>query len=192
MKHVVAGMRYKDICTSGGAPLELEQDLFDYSFEVLENLQKADTDAEVILGMSYGFEFLIAEVCIQLRIPFTAAIAFPEFEKLWPQSVKIRYRSIIAAAKEVRYTSDKKVSHHKAGQFAAIAAYRIRNDWMLDQLSPLGDMTRVRVLWNKDQKGSTWGLVRLAAAKEIRMLNLWDEWEDFKKIPILNEAGCTP
>lgn len=76
-----------------------------------------------ISGMALGTDMLWAEVCIELGIPFVAAVPCDNQDKMWPQKSKDRYKALIAKAERVVNVSP--------GPYAAWKMQR-RNIWMID------------------------------------------------------------
>lgn len=77
-----------------------------------------------ISGMALGVDSWAAEICLELGIPFIAAIPFIGQEKVWPQSSKDQYNFLLSKASE-------KVIVNPGGY----AAWKMqaRNQWMSDQ-----------------------------------------------------------
>jgi uncharacterized phage-like protein YoqJ len=77
----------------------------------------------VITGMALGIDQWAAELCINMDIPFTAAIPFPTQDKIWPASSKAKYQWLLTKAAQRFYTSD--------GDFEPIKMQR-RNEYMIN------------------------------------------------------------
>jgi uncharacterized phage-like protein YoqJ len=78
---------------------------------------------ETISGMALGLDQWAAEVCIELEIPFIAAIPFKGQENYWPEESRERYYKLLAAASRVHV-----VNH---GGYASWKM-QTRNQWMVD------------------------------------------------------------
>lgn len=82
----------------------------------------------VLNGMAIGFDQLVAEVCVELNIPYLAAIPFIGQDKLWPPAIKDRYRELITKAHSVKIISS---GHYEAWKMHA------RNKYIVDNSSEL-------------------------------------------------------
>lgn len=76
-----------------------------------------------ISGMAIGVDQDFADVCVDLRIPFIAAIPFEGQEKLWPPSSQEYYRELLKKAMLRKVISE--------GGYHASKMQR-RNEWMVD------------------------------------------------------------
>jgi uncharacterized phage-like protein YoqJ len=76
-----------------------------------------------ISGMAIGVDQDFAEVCIELRVPFVAAVPFIGQERRWRPDAQEKYRALLAKAHEVVVVSDGPYERWKM-----IA----RNQWMVD------------------------------------------------------------
>ena len=78
---------------------------------------------KAISGMALGFDSWAAEICIELEIPFLAAVPFAGQESRWPEEAQENYRQLLSQAAEIvtvstgGYTADK---------------MQVRNCWMVD------------------------------------------------------------
>jgi uncharacterized phage-like protein YoqJ len=81
-----------------------------------------------ISGMALGVDQDFANVCIELGIPFTAAIPFVGQEDSWPKESQDIYTSILAKADDVMVVSP--------GGYA-VWKMQVRNKWMVDHCNLL-------------------------------------------------------
>lgn len=109
---------------------------------VLDALQPA----KVITGMALGVDQWMAEVCVDRRLPFLAAIPFPGQESQWPPESQERYRDLLQKACEVVCVSN---SPYHPGLL------QVRNEWMVDRAD------RVVAVWD-GSAGGTANCVRYA------------------------------
>ena len=95
---------------------------------LLTKLKTAHPELHAVTGMALGVDTIFAEVCIELKIPFTAAVPFLDQEKQWPQKSRDHYFDILSEA-------------HKSVVVADLPAYAsptvrgqllIRNLWMVE------------------------------------------------------------
>lgn len=127
--------------------------------EILENQLKPD---ECMSGMAQGWDFLCANVCTQLAIPWIAAVPFLGQEKAWPQEAQERYRRLLNKAKEVIVVSP--------GPYH-VSKLQVRNEYMVDWLNDPEDL--LLACWNGDNFGGTRNCIVYAEKqnKNIKILN---------------------
>jgi uncharacterized phage-like protein YoqJ len=82
----------------------------------------------VISGMAIGFDQDLAEVCIELCVPFVAAIPFVGQERRWRPEAQAKYHALLAKAHEVVVVSDGTYERWKM---------LARNQWMVDHCNVL-------------------------------------------------------
>ena len=94
--------------------------------EVLAAKRELHPDLVVLTGLGLGAEQLGAEAAVAAGVPFTAVLAFPDPDSVWPSQSRERFRSLLAAAKDVVVLQAKAAeTKQKAG-----AALARRDDWM--------------------------------------------------------------
>ena len=76
-----------------------------------------------ISGMALGVDTIAAELCIELEIPFIAAVPFEGQESVWPQASQLKYKSLLAKAKEIKIVCEGKYASWKLQK---------RNEWMVN------------------------------------------------------------
>lgn len=81
----------------------------------------------IISGMALGVDQWAAEVALELNIPFTAAVPFPEQESRWPAPARRHYLELLRRA-------DKQVAVEPT---FTKAAFQRRNAWMVDNCTLL-------------------------------------------------------
>lgn len=79
---------------------------------------------KVISGMALGVDQWAVEVCLELGIPFIAAVPFEGQERMWPHKSKLYYHELLQQAKEIEIVSE--------GGYAPWKM-QIRNEWMIDK-----------------------------------------------------------
>jgi len=133
-------------------------------------INKAD---RVIVGMALGVDQIAAKCCIDLGIPFVAAVPFKGQENKWSKAYKKEYQSLLDKAKQVVYTS--------SGGFAAWKMF-FRNEWMVN------NSDKVLAVWNKVEKGGTYHAVSYArgVGKPIIFVDISSNNKEF--IRILNQG----
>jgi ribonuclease HI len=77
-------------------------------------------DVLVVTGMGLGVEQLAAEAAVDAGVPFVAAPAYPEFDSVWPQASRERYRELVAQSlREVVFEDRAPRSKQEAGAMTA-------------------------------------------------------------------------
>lgn len=110
-----------------------------------------------ICGMAIGVDQWAAEECIEMDIPFTAAIPFQGQERLWPASSRAYYHVLLKKATRVEIIS--------SGAFSALKM-QIRNAWMVDHSDLL------IAVWD-GSRGGTANCIKYAVEQErkIHLIN---------------------
>lgn len=75
-----------------------------------------------ICGMALGVDQLFADVCIELKIPFVAAVPFVGQHMSWPQQSQDRYIALLAQAVDIQLISEEYTQW----------CMQKRNEWMVD------------------------------------------------------------
>lgn len=87
--------------------------------EILIELQPE----KAISGMALGVDQWAAELCVELNIPFIAAVPFIGQEKTWPKDSIEKYNQLASQASEAVIVSE--------GGYSAWKMF-VRNEWMVD------------------------------------------------------------
>lgn len=101
----------------------------------------------VYTGMALGFDQLVCEVCLELKIPYIACVPFKGQELAWPTSSQQKYKTLIDKAFEVVVVSEGGYSAEKM---------QIRNEYMVDHCDLL------LACYNGDKSGGTYNCVEYA------------------------------
>jgi uncharacterized phage-like protein YoqJ len=102
--------------------------------------------AYVLTGMALGVDQWSAEICLNMNIPFVAAVPFDDQDKIWPPHSKAKYQWLLSKAYQVTKVSQGAYSPQKM---------QARNQWMVNS-SHL-----VIAVWN-GTKGGTANCVEYA------------------------------
>jgi uncharacterized phage-like protein YoqJ len=94
----------------------------------LEHLLAEHPDLRVISGMALGVDQWAAEVCIELKIPFIAAVPCEGQDNLWSGPTQQHYRELLEHADEVHLVTQ--------GPYASWKMHK-RNQWMVDNCDHL-------------------------------------------------------
>ncbi len=91
--------------------------------EVIKTILKKNSPTKCITGMALGFDTIAAEICIDLEIPFVAAVPFEGQDNVFPQESKDKYKEILSKAKLVKLVSEGGYSIEK---------FQLRNEYIVD------------------------------------------------------------
>lgn len=116
--------------------------------------------AKIISGMALGFDQDLAEIAIELSIPFIAAVPFEGQEGRWPWRDVVHYRRLLMQAEQIAVISlpptSKRDATHKL---------HLRNQWLLEQVGRSGV---VLAAWD-GSPGGTAHCYGLAEARGLRI-----------------------
>jgi uncharacterized phage-like protein YoqJ len=123
---------------------------------------------KAISGMALGWDQAFAQACIDLEIPFEAAIPFEGQEKRWPRDSQIYYNDLLTQAKSIHIVGTAKP---EAPMYQIAKLMQERNRYMVLHC------TRLIALWDGTE-GGTANCIRFARAnhKKCKIVNLWDKW----------------
>lgn len=79
--------------------------------------------SKVITGFAIGFDLLVADLCLELAIPYIAAIPFNNQEAYWSVYDRKHYNDLLAKADKIEVVN--------RGGFASWK-YQTRNVWIVD------------------------------------------------------------
>lgn len=125
--------------------------------------------SHVITGMALGWDQAIAEACIDLNIPFTAAVPFEGQELRWPAESQRTYSRLLRQAAHIHHVCE-----------PGYAAWKMQkcNQWMVDQLTSPDAL--LVALWDGTD-GGTANCVRYAESRSIPYRNAWPAYLYFKE-----------
>lgn len=130
--------------------------------KIARNHLATSDEHEGIVGMAIGWDQAVAQACVDLCIPFTAAVPFEGQEELWPSGARERYRLLLDAAREVVFVTNRY-------EMAVPRAMQLRNEWMVDRCQ------RVVALWD-GSFGGTHNCILYARKKKVDVTNLWEKY----------------
>jgi uncharacterized phage-like protein YoqJ len=124
--------------------------------KIKEELLDLNPDT-VITGMALGVDQWAAEVCLELDIPFIAAVPFKGQENVWPDKSKQYYYYLLSKAQMIEVVCEGIYDPQKL---------QIRNEWLVNN----SDI--IIAIWDKS-KGGTGNCVNYAMlrAKPIIFIN---------------------
>jgi len=92
-------------------------------YQELDKIVTQINPTRIISGMALGVDMIFANLAINKKIPFTAAIPFIGQESKWPEQSQKTYNKILSLACEKKIVSP--------GGYSS-AKMQIRNKWMVD------------------------------------------------------------
>jgi len=95
---------------------------------VIKNIFLTYKPDYIITGMALGVDTIAAEICLECKIPYIAAIPFVGQESRWPAQSQNHYRDLLKEASSVIVVSDGGYSAEKM---------QIRNKFMVDHADML-------------------------------------------------------
>lgn len=105
---------------------------------------KEYTPETVITGMALGIDTLAALICINMGIPFIAAIPCKNQWSKWPESSRVLYEKILSNALCTKHmVSEEYYTHY---------CMEVRNRWMVNQLWHPDD--RLLAIWDGSSGGT--------------------------------------
>ena|SRR5579885_338306 len=121
---------------------------YNYVCQETEKLLLKLKPEKCISGMSTGYDQFAAFVCIQLGIPFIAAIPHIGQEKIWPQKSQDQYNWLLKKASEIVVVSE--------GGYAAYKM-QVRNEWMVNNCDEV-----IACIRSNETNGGTFNCVKYA------------------------------
>jgi len=119
--------------------------------------------------MALGVDTWAAETCVELGIPFIAALPCDGWGENWPLPSQERYRALLNKAKEIHVVS--------AGPYKPWKMQR-RNEWMVDHCSLLLSV-------HDGSAGGTFNCLEYAAHVKRQVKQL--QWQDQE---LTTASGC--
>lgn len=120
--------------------------------------------SEAISGMALGFDQWAAGICVELGIPFVAAVPFPGQELDWPWHSQQQYLTLLKKAARVHIVDPVSPQAH----WEAAQKLHARNHWMVD------NSDEVIAAWD-GSKGGTQECVKYAqkVGRPIHLIQGW-------------------
>lgn len=138
--------------------------------EILKNKLTSELKADlVITGMAIGWDTLVAETCVELGIPFVAAVPCIGQERLWPPFAQQHYKNLLAKAERIEIVSP--------GGYAAWKMH-VRNEWIVKN----SDL--MVAYFDGADKGGTSSCLKFARRQGKKIHNIFEALplpEEFKK-----------
>ncbi|UBF29882.1 hypothetical protein K9N68_37360 (plasmid) [Kovacikia minuta CCNUW1] len=145
-------------------------------------------------GMSLGWDQACTQACIDLGIPFVAAVPFKHQTTTWNRTQRDQYQYFLEQAKEVVYVDHLnryQCKEKRLGEYREISipkdVYHIfklnaRNRYLVDQLTP--GISDCLISLYSGQPSGTAQCVRYAKESGLnssQILNVWKSWLKYSK-----------
>jgi len=114
----------------------------------------------VYTGMALGVDQWMAEVCVEMGIPYVAAVPFSNQASRWPRESWMRWNYLLHLAQSVEILFDSPTSDREAATLL-----NRRNEWMVDRTDI------VLAVWN-GSAGGTANCRRYALKKGVRVIDI--------------------
>jgi len=124
---------------------------------IITQINQPGSNLELITGMALGIDTLFAQIAIENKIPFTAAIPCINQDKMWIQKYKDLYHSILKHRLcSIIYVSDKEYD---------LECMNKRNEWMVNNCDLL------IAVWD-GTSGGTANCVKYAKKKKKHIIQI--------------------
>jgi uncharacterized phage-like protein YoqJ len=117
---IIAGTGHRPQKLGGFA---IPNPIYNYVQQEAERLLIKLKPSLILSGMTVGYDTLLAELAIKLKIDFNAIVPFIGQEKKWPKEAQIKYNNLLKQAKEVKIVCE--------GEYAP-EKMQIRNQYLVD------------------------------------------------------------
>jgi uncharacterized phage-like protein YoqJ len=116
---------------------------------------------KVVSGMALGWDTAIVKGCIDLGIPFVAAVPFFGQEQLWPIKDQMDYQYYLDKADDIMILSDRYSDE----------AMQFRNEYVVDQSN------KIAALWSGKPSGTA-NCLRYARQKNVPYQNFYERFKE--------------
>lgn len=162
------------ICGSGHRPPRLGLEYSKKHNELLTHFAKLQLEQlsistdYIISGAALGWDSAISHAAFLLKIPYIMAIPFKGFSNKWSPTDRFRFNRLCKNAAYSIYICDGDYDNSK---------YFSRDVWMIHT-----SKTLLGLKDNKPDKSGTGITFNYAKEQGIKVINLWDKWEEYRKI----------
>lgn len=117
----------------------------------------------VITGMALGFDTHVAFTCIELNIPFIAAIPFEGQHVKWGTADQLNYSYLISKAKEAIWTDNEGYAAWK---------YIKRDKWIVDHSDS------ILAYYDHRKDGGTFETIKYAIKQSKEVINIYEQLQN--------------
>jgi len=136
--------------------LQKYSEVYNSTKQLLKQIVDEHSRVEVNTGMAIGFDQLVCEVCLELNIPYVAAVPCERQEALWPEAQKKRYAELLLLADRVVLVNP--------GPYEAWKMHA-RNGWIVQ------NSDEMVVHWDGFYQGGTGNCMKLVRSKKLTFKN---------------------
>lgn len=120
---------------------------------------------KVATGMALGWDQAVAQACVELGVPFVAAIPFRGQQSNWPYASQETYHRLLKKAERIVEVAPPGFAPWKM---------HLRNEWIVDA------STMILALWN-GTSGGTGSCLQYARAQSRLIRNVWPQYEEIRR-----------
>ena len=117
----------------------------------------------VITGVAIGYDTVVALACIDLNIPFIAAIPFEGQHLKWSTTQQITYSYIISRAKEAIWTDNEGYAAWK---------YIKRDKWIVEHSDS------ILAYYDHRKEGGTFETIKYAIKQSKEVINIYEQLQN--------------
>lgn len=171
----------------GGFDAESKKIIKDFAISTLKQIKPS----KIITGCSLGWDIAIASACVDLGIPFVAAIPFKKQFTKWYRDDIDFYSLILSKATQVIYIDTLEgfqVNGVSVGEYAVDKLHN-RNKWMVD------NSDKILALWRPGEPGGTKNCVDYAKKKykfpQEQIIHVWENYLEYRESigkPFVNDV----
>ncbi len=121
--------------------------------------------AKVITGMQCGWDLAVARACVDLKVPFIAAIPWDGFNAEWSAEDRYLFEELLRRCEEAHYC-------YPPGEYNPKKLHG-RNKWIVE------NSNQMLALWDGYDDGGTASCVRYAQKQGRLVTNVWLRWRDY-------------
>lgn len=116
---------------------------------------------KIISGMALGTDQIVAEVAVDMGVPFIAAVPCNDQDCMWPDESKKKYQKLLSLAKEVVVVSPGPYGYVEING-KKVNKMHIRDKWIVDNSDEL------LAVWNGHRQSGTFATIRMGEKKIAR------------------------
>lgn len=125
----------------------------------IQDQKDVGRDVEVNTGMALGFDQLVCDCCLELSIPYIAAVPCDNQEAVWPVAQKQRYIWLLQQSSRIVQVNPGPYEPWKM---------HARNGWIVN------NSDEMIVHWDGFYQGGTGGCMKLVKSKKLPWKNTVD------------------
>ena len=156
MIHSVGVTGHRRLLENSSDVLKNTKDVFRL---IVQKYKAIDIGVEVNTGMALGFDQLVCDVCLELDIPYIAAIPCDGQDSVWSKPQRQRYEALLTKASRVVQVTPGPYEPWKM---------HARNGWIVS------NSDEMVVHWDGFYQGGTGGCMKLVRSKKLPWINTFN------------------